>query len=274
MFLSVFLLGLLSALLAAQEELPRVRKSPLDETRAVRMDSLFLLQEGDKDLARILDSTFYDVHFKNLYQSQRGFLRSLVLFADGRQAVVMMEMDYSHEKTATSKTLVADPQSGAWLLVTRKFPTLGVGLGAAVAWQEEQGPEGRKRATLVAFDTRHIRVDFQPEAKVSPQDLAEKLFAQDPQLRELLLALLPLPGVPLVGEEDETGNEPLAISMFWYLAEYLGLKDVKPCPCRLKRLEVSIHNDEPEPAPPLAPELEKKFGKWASWRQLPSLRQP
>jgi hypothetical protein len=268
MFLCVFLSGFLSALLAAQEGLPRVRKSPLDETRAVRMDSLLLLQEGDKDVARILDSTFFDVHFKNLDQSQHHFIRSLVLFADGRQAVVMMEMDYSDEKTATTKTLVADPQSGAWLLVTHKYPTLGVGFGAAKAWDEEQTLETRKRSTLVAFETRNIRVGFQPEREVSPKELAEKLFAQDPQLRELLLALLPL------NDEENPESYRSATPTLSDIAKYLGLKHVKPCPCRLKWLEASIHNDEPEPAPPLAPELEKKFGKWASWRQLPSLRQP
>jgi len=269
MIWKIALLVLLIASPGASQEATGGKKPPLDEKRPVRFEGLSLLRQGEAEFAKVLHSSFMDVHPKNVDASQYQFIRALVLFSDGRKAAVYWELDFSDEKIARSKTLFVDVESGRWLLMRQEHPTLGAGVGAVRRWSLKEPREARRRATLVSFETRRVRTDPVPLPEVKPKELAEKLFAEELELRELLREVLSLNEKP-----GASSGRPEAMPSLWELAELLNLQDVVPCACEVTLLDKTIANDEPQPAPPLAPDLEGEFGKWASWRQLPSLRQP
>jgi hypothetical protein len=74
----------------------------------------------------------------------------------------------------------------------------------------------------------------------------------------------------------EDGKGPWNVPRLWIddAAESLALPDVVPATYELTQIDRALNPDKPgEPSPaPLAPDLEKEFGRWATWRELPRFK--
>jgi len=237
-------------------------KPKVDKTQPARMEQLFSLREGDREVAHILTSSLVTLDDHARARSPMNFDRYLVRFADGSRIAMYSTGDYRQEGAYLIQALVVDAHEGEWVLLTIKGKTARgqKGYGAAKAAIEDDD----ERA-LVGFETRRLRITPEYEQALDKGNTGEVFRTAEPRLVELIQRIRE--SVPRRGDPSITRTIP---EMF---ADYLGLPEVRECSkCTVETLRRSIANDEPQRAAPLDPHFEAEFGKWASWRDLPRLK--
>lgn len=242
---------------------PTPRPKPLiDKTKPVRMEQLFALRQGDREVAQVCSSSRLVLDDSAREQAKEDFHRILVRFVDGTRVAFYSIGDYRNPKFALVQTLMVDANEGTWVLLTARQKTTGPGYGALKAGDEKDGAN-----PLVRFETRSLRLTPESSDAFPTGKGSEVLRTAEPQLVELLQKIRQ--AFPRLGDAS------MARAIPDEMARLLQLPDIAPCAdCKIERLRHAIANedDEGEPAAPLDPEFEAAFGKWASWRELPRLK--
>lgn len=257
----VYALGVLPFMvLAAAADPPRPR---IDKTKPARMDRLFVVREGNTEQAKILVSALTTLDEQARARAPVDFHRVLVRFADGARVAMYSTGDYSREGVYLIRALVVDVEEREWVLLTIKGKT-PPGTKGYGAFKTVIGDKGHQ--ALVGFETRRLRITPEYEQALDKGNTGEVFQTAEPKLVELIQRIRR--SVPQWGDPSVTRAIP---EMF---ADYLRLPEVPGCAkCTVEPVGRSIANDEPQRAKPLAPELEAEFGKWASWRDLPRLKE-
>lgn len=238
-------------------------KPMIDKTQPARMDRLFAVREGNTEQAKILASTLTTLDKQARARAPLDFHRILVRFADGARVAMYSMGDYSREDVYLIRALVVDVEEGEWVLLTikGKTPRGTKGYGAAKAVIEDEDHQA-----LAGFETRRLRITPEYEQALDKGNTGEVFQTAEPKLAELIQRIRRL--VP------QRGDPSIARSIPEMFADYLRLPEVAGCAkCTVEPAGHSIANDEPQRAKPLDPELEAEFGKWASWRDLPRLKE-
>lgn len=242
---------------------PTPRPKPLiDKTKPVRMEQLFALRQGDREVAQVCSSSRLVLDDSAREQAKEDFHRILVRFVDGTRVAFYSLGDYRNPKLALVQTLMVDANEGTWVLLTARQKTTGPGYGAirAVDQKENANP-------LVRFETRSLRLTPESSDAFPTGKGSEVLRTAEPQLVELLQKIRQA--------FPRRGDASMARAIPDEMARLLQLPDTAPCTdCTIERLRHAIANedDDGKPAPPLDPDFEAAFGRWASWRELPRLR--
>lgn len=248
---------------AGVEQPSSPEKPPVDEKLPVRVEIWGTLSREGQPQATVLRSFLTVLDPEARSKSRYLFSRCLIELADGQLVALYHETDLTDEAQAQVRHLMVHPQSGAWLLIAARYPVEGSGYRA---WVEAADGEGAEERTLVSFETRRLRVPAEWES-VLPKSAGPSLVRQEePGLLALLQDLRRL----LTGPE----NRLLGCDGLESMAGYLGLGAIQAAAGEERILKQRAVNDDPKvsEALPMVPDFEKKFGRWATWRQLPVLK--
>lgn len=253
----------------APQEAPVVKKQAVDKTKPVRFEKLVVLesvpQEAEakpKLLAEFLESGFFVPDNRTRGSSTYSFHRNLLRLASGRKFAQYVEIDSSDEKAGRIRTLLVDVDRARFILLVSERLVRGPGM-----WNlreaEEEAPRGEE---LWSVTTRTLR-----QGPVKAKLLRESTFPQVllSEEKELLADLEEVRQVLGCGEFPSRW----CWGILYDLEKLLNLPPAKPCKCQDREVAKALANDEPQAAQPLDPAFEAEFGKWASWRELPKLKE-
>lgn len=255
---------LLSLTLDAAAQTQGSTSKPLvDKQRPVRGDFFGSVRVGSEEKARVLLSFLTVLDTNARQKATYLFDRLLVELANGKRFAFYREINLEDESSAKVRKLAVDAESGAWLLATELCPVEGPGYGRWASSLEDADADNK---LLVTLETRRLRVPTEWRAHLGASPGPFLVQQDEPELMELMQEVCALLGPPAESFHSATLEE--------LAREVLGLKLGEPMKVDVKILERRVVNDEPELAPPMNSQFEKKFGRWATWRQLPVKSRP
>ncbi|MCS7181687.1 MAG: hypothetical protein NZ869_01020 [Thermoanaerobaculum sp.] len=238
------------------------KKASVDGTKPVRLEVFHrILAPNGEELGRALESSrlVLDPQVR-----EWSFTRVLLDFADGTRAAFYLLVDFS-STPGQSRVLLVNAKNGEWVLVRTEQRTKMAGWQAARQALKENLP------TFLGLETRRLRISREGEEAFAASNLPQLFVQAEPELVAWLQDLRRRFGPP--PPADLSGWEGLR-ALPDELARVLQLPEVPYCQCQLERVRHQLVQDLPDqPGKPLAPDLEDAFGRWASWGELPRLRQ-
>jgi len=253
----------------APQQPPIVKKQPVDKAKPVRFETLVAIESAPEQaeakpklLAELLESSFVVLDDQIRQSSTYSFHRNLLRLGSGRKFAQYVEIDSSDEKTGRIRTLLVDVDRARFILLVSERPVHGPGM-----WNlreaEEEAPRGEE---LWSVTTRTLR-----QGPVKAKLLRESTFPQVllSEEKELFADLEEVRQVLGCGEFPSKW----CWGILYDLEKLLNLPPAKPCKCQDREVAKALANDEPQAAQPLDPAFEAEFGKWASWRELPKLKE-
>jgi len=247
-----------------------VRRLTVDKARPVRAEQLLAIEtvpEGERERAKLLGEMLVTDFFSSLDQSQRinetySFSRRLLRLSSGRKFAYYVEFRAGDEKKGELRALLVDVDRSRYLLVTQTVAVNGPGyknLGEAL----NETPKGE---VLWSVTTRTLRQGLVKAKLLRESTFPQVLLSEE---KELFADLEEVRQVLGCGEFPSKW----CWGILYDLEKLLNLPPAKPCKCQDREVAKALANDEPQAAQPLDPAFEAEFGKWASWRELPKLKE-